>query len=125
MAHIHAPTAVAEVGTASVATYPTTFPGFPAGVTAGSYAYTVDLSAVESYTASFVTNSGGGTIAGAESALLAAMLSGKAYVNVHSSFAGGGEIRGFLSRVPDSSATIALLGASLVGLAALRRRLAV
>ena len=53
------------------------------------------------------------------------VLSGKAYVNVHSSFAPGGEIRGFLQRVPDSSTTSALLGASLVGLAVLRRRLSV
>ena len=113
------------MGTAGVATYPSTFPGFPAGVTSGSYAYTVDLSAEASYTASFRNTFGGGTVAGAESALLAALLSGKAYVNVHSSFAPGGEIRGFLQRVPDSSTTFALLGASLVGLAVLRRRLSV
>jgi hypothetical protein len=39
----------------------------------------------------------GGTNASAEAALFQAIAEGKAYVNVHSSMFGGGEIRGFLT----------------------------
>jgi hypothetical protein len=122
VAHIHAPTALPFEGTAGVATFPGTFPGFPAGVTSGAYSGTWDLSLDSSYTASFLTASGG-TAAGAEAALLAYMDSGRAYVNVHTSVYPPGEIRGFLTRVPDSSATASLLGISLLAMLALRRRL--
>src|SRR5450432_2313872 len=41
--HIHAATLVAGTGTAGVATTTPTFPGFPLGVTSGSYTVTLDL----------------------------------------------------------------------------------
>jgi len=78
VAHIHCCTAAPGVGTIGVAVTPMTLPGFPSGVSAGSYDIVVDLLATESYTGSFVTNFGGGTVPGAEAALLAGLQSGSA-----------------------------------------------
>jgi len=99
VSHIHGPTAVAFTGTAGVATTTPTFTGFPAGVQSGSYDHTFDLTLASSYNPAFVT-ANGGTVAGAEAALLAAIAAGKAYWNIHSSFVGSGEIRGFLTPAP-------------------------
>lgn len=121
VAHIHAPTATPGAGTAGVATFPGTFPGFPSGVTSGAYSGTWDLGLTTSYTSGFLA-ANGGTAAGAEAGLLAAMFGGRAYVNVHSSFAPGGEIRGFLAKVPDASTTVLLLGVALLALCGVRQR---
>jgi len=94
-AHIHGPTAVAGTGTAGVATTTPTFPGFPAGVTAGLYDNTFDTTQASSFNPAFIT-ANGGTPALAEAALFAAIDAGKAYVNVHTTLYTGGEIRGFL-----------------------------
>lgn len=93
--HIHAATAVAGAGTAGVATTTPTFPGFPSGVTSGVYDVTFDMTLASSYNPSYVT-ANGGTPASARAALFAAIAAGRAYYNIHSTFAGGGEIRGFL-----------------------------
>lgn len=93
--HIHAPTAVAGSGTAGVATMTPTFAGFPAGVTAGAYDNTFDMTMASSFNAPYVT-ANGGTAAGAWAALVQAIADGKAYLNIHSSMFSGGEIRGFL-----------------------------
>jgi hypothetical protein len=100
--HIHGPTLVALTGTAGVATTTPTFTGFPLGVTAGSYDHTYDMTQSTSYNPSFIT-ANGGTTATAEAALFQAITDGKAYLNIHSSTFGGGEIRGFL--VPASTPT--------------------
>ena len=114
--HIHAPTATPFTGTAGVATTTPSFALFPLGVTSGSFANTLDLTLASSYNPSYVT-ANGGTTATAEAALAAAMAAGRAYWNIHSSFAPGGEINGFLTPVPEPS-TLALAGLGAVGMAA-------
>ena len=116
--HIHAPTLVAFQGTAGVATTTPTFAGFPSGVTSGEYINTLDLTLASSYNPAFVT-ANGGSIAASELALTNAMAAGKAYWNIHSTFASGGEIRGFLVPAPEP-ATLSLL--ALGSLALIRRR---
>jgi len=106
--HIHAPTATPFNGTAGVATTPPSPVGFPLGVTGGSYSGTLDLTLASSYISSYIT-ANGGTPAGAESALAAAIAGGQAYWNIHSTTFAGGEIRGFLVPVPEPSA-LALFG---------------
>jgi hypothetical protein len=119
VAHIHC--CVDPPGTVGVATYPGTFPGFPAGVTSGAYVSPqIDLTLATSYTASFLNNFGGGTTAGAEAALLAGLMSGRAYFNVHTTFAPPGEIRGFLAPVPEPAALMLLATGVCAALA--RRR---
>lgn len=116
--HIHC--CALPTTTAPVATQVPSFVGFPLGVTGGAYSNTFDMTLVSSYNPTFITNNGG-TTASAFEALLSGMLDGKAYWNVHSSFAPGGEIRGALNQVPEPS-TLLLFGVSLAGIA-LRGRL--
>jgi CHRD domain/Secretion system C-terminal sorting domain len=94
--HIHAATAAANAGTAGVASQTPTFTGFPSGVTSGTYDNTFDMTLASSYNATFITNNGG-TASSAFTALKTAIADGKAYLNIHSSAFGGGEIRGFLT----------------------------
>jgi len=108
--HIHAPTLVPGTGNAGVATTTPTFALFPLGVTSGAYADTLDLTQASSWNPAYVT-ANGGTTSGAEAAFVAAIASGQAYWNIHSTYAGGGEIRGFLTAIPEpSSLTLAGLG---------------
>jgi hypothetical protein len=119
-AHIHCCTTDAGAGTVGVATPTPTFPGFPSGVTSGTYDMTFDLTQTSSYNGAFVT-ANGGTAGGAMSALIAGVDSGKAYLNIHTSNVAGGEIRGFWQPVPEpASCTLLLLGIGVV--AAARRR---
>jgi hypothetical protein len=105
--HIHAPTAVAlsPTATAGVATTTPTFTDFPLGVKAGTYDHTFDMTLTSSYNPPYIT-ANGGTAASAFVALKTAIAAGKSYLNIHSSFAGGGEIRGFLIACPSINVTI-------------------
>ncbi|HOC00626.1 MAG TPA: CHRD domain-containing protein [Verrucomicrobiota bacterium] len=121
VSHIHAPTATAGAGTVGVAVTPGTLPGFPAGVTAGSYLGIIDLTIEGSYTAAFLNNFGGGTAAGAEAALAAAMADGRAYFNIHTTIAPGGEIRGFLAVPVPEPAAASVFALGLLGIVATYR----
>lgn len=124
VAHIHCCTAVPGTGTVGVAVTPGTLPGFPVGVTGGTYATVLDLSLTSTYTGGFLTF-GGGSAAGASAALLAGMQSGRAYFNVHTSTYPGGEIRGFLTAVPEPGTwALLLVGFALAGGALRVRRAA-
>src|SRR5262249_14174182 len=90
-----------------VATMVPTFTNLPLGVTSG------DFSQVLSYNPAFIT-AHGGTTASAEAALLGGLAAGQAYLNIHSSVFGGGEIRGFLA-VPGPIAGAGLPGLILAG----------
>jgi CHRD domain len=107
-AHIHC---CAPSGTnAGVATTIPVFPGFPVGMTSGTYSSQVfDLTQPLIYNPAFV---GMGTIAQAEAALIAGIENGQTYFNIHTSpnFLGG-EIRGQLTAVPGP-----IVGAGLPGL---------
>ncbi len=92
--HIHAATTTANTGNTGVAI--PIVSGFPTGVTSGNYDITLDMTLATSYNATYITNNGG-TTATAFTALVAAFDANKAYLNIHSSAFGGGEIRGFLS----------------------------
>jgi hypothetical protein len=96
-----------------VATTTPTFPGFPLGVTAGTYSHDFSLLDPATYNPAFVTLEGG-TILAARNALVAGIGAGETYLNIHTTLFQGGEIRGFL--VPEA-ATLLLLSAGLAGLA--------
>ncbi len=124
VAHIHCCTAVPSTGTIGVAVTPSTLPGFPVGTQSGSYSIDLDLTLLTTYTGGFLTNFGGGTVAGAEAALLAGLYSGRAYFNVHTTAFPGGEIRGFPTAVPEPM-SLALFAMALLGLFFIQRRKAV
>jgi CHRD domain len=92
--HIHCCTATPGSGNAGVATTTPTFPGFPLGVTSGSYDHLFDLTAASTYNPAFVTAQG--SVANAEAALLAGLAATEAYLNIHTTLFPGGEIRGYL-----------------------------
>jgi len=111
-AHIHV-----GMPTGGVATTLPSFPGFPLGVTSGSFDNIFDMTMASSYNPAFVTNNGG-TTATAEAALLAALLGGQAYFNIHTEQFPGGEIRANLTAVPEPGTWLMmLLGFGAAGVA--------
>jgi hypothetical protein len=97
---------------AMVATAVPTFPGFPLGVTTGTYLQTFDLTLASTYNPAFIT-AHGGTVAGAQAAFIAGLTSGQTYLNIHTSQFPGGEIRGQLQAIPEP-ATLLLMGTGLM-----------
>jgi hypothetical protein len=107
VSHFHAVTATsgrgdeqdaALVENVGVATSVPTLPGFPAGVTSGTYDNVLDLTDPASWNPDFVMAQGG--VAQAEAAFAAALDTGRTYWNVHTDAFPLGEIRGFPEPVP-------------------------
>ena len=118
--HIHAATASPLSGTASIATVDF-FAGLNgAGLTAGSFDHTFDLTTADSYNSAFITNSGG-LVSDALNKLIFAAEDEKSYLSIKTvAFpTGDGEIRGFLTAVPEPS-SFALFCIVAMGVAASR-----
>jgi hypothetical protein len=126
VAHIHCCVTTAGSGTAIVAVKAPTLDGFPAGVQSGDYSGTFDLSLASNFNQAFI-NGNGGSVGAAEAALVAAMVTGRAYLNIHTSpnFLGG-EIRAFLTPavpIPEPGTyALVIAGLGLLGCAARARR---
>ncbi len=121
-AHIHAPS-LPFFGNAPVAVQLPTLNGFPAGVTEGVYEMSFDTLNTATYTNSFITTAGG-SAEQAEALLLQSLFGGQAYLNIHTTEYGAGEIRGFF-RPPAPiplPAGLPLLLAAVGGLALLPQR---
>jgi hypothetical protein len=94
-AHVHCCVST-FMTSAGVAVVPPTLPGFPYA-SDGSYDQVYDTGSTSTWAPGFLTTFGGGSVAGAEAALLAGLEWGKAYVDIHTAFAPGGEIKGVLA----------------------------
>jgi hypothetical protein len=120
-AHIHCclPTPFAP-GNVGVATLLPAFPSFPLGVTNGTDPFTLDLNLASSYNPAFITAQGGSLVT-AEANFIAALESGRTYLNIHTTAFPGGEIRGFVVPEP-MTVSLIMAGFAAAALASRRRR---
>jgi len=104
-----------------VATLVPAFPGFPLGVTSGVDDFTLDLTSAASYNPAFITAQG--SLANAEAAFIAGLEGNRTYLNIHTTGFPGGEVRGFVTFVPEPM-TMSLLavGLAAAGFASRRRK---
>ena len=117
VAHIHGSTATPFTGTAGVAHG---LVGFTTGLQSLTYSNLVDLSSSAAYGSAFMA-ANGGTALNAEAGFASHMAAGKMYLNIHSTSYPGGEIRGFLTAVPEPS-SLAMLGLGALALAVRGRK---
>lgn len=121
--HIHCCTTLPSAGNAGVALAQqpsNNLPNFPLGVKSATYEQVIDLSTPSSYSATFLSASGGSPLL-AEKRLIANLGSQQAYLNIHTSTFGGGEIRALVTAVPEPG-TWAMMGLGLAAMGALSRR---
>jgi CHRD domain/PEP-CTERM motif len=118
--HVHCCTSAPFTGVAGIATAVPTFPDFPLGVTGGTYQRVFDLTQASTYNPAFIA-ANGGSVDAARNTLIAGLNSGTAYLNVHSTQFPAGEIRGFLTVVPEPG-TLVLLGSGLAAAGGVARR---
>jgi MYXO-CTERM domain-containing protein len=119
-AHFHCCTANPLTGFVGIAVDSPSLLGFPVGATSGVFDAFLDLDDTDSFNANFLATSGGSTAA-ATARVIKGFDDQKAYMNIHSSRFPGGEIRGFLQRVPEPG-SMALGALALAAAAAVRRR---
>lgn len=118
-AQIHCCTFSPGTGTAMAASPIPYYAGFPTAF-GGTYDQTFDATLAGTYNPAFLA-ANGGTAGTAFTALLAGLESGRAYFDLQTAQYADGEIRGFLTAVPEPSSA-ALLAVPLAALAVLRLR---
>ena len=111
-AHIHGPIDPPDMLNAPVIT---PLNPLPPG-TSGTYDHLFDMTLASSFTPTYIANNGG-TVDSARAAMLASMIGGLTYINLHTALLPAGEIRGNLKRAqPD---VVPLPGAGLLVLSGL------
>jgi hypothetical protein len=119
VAHIHC--CALPGNNAGVATTTPTFPGFPDGVTSGTYNETFDLTLASSFNPGFVTAEG--SLANARTTFITGLNAGEAYLNIHTTEFPAGEIRGQWAIVPEPQTwALMIVGFVLAGVAIRRGR---